>query len=285
MEVMRVDDLFETYDAIGSHHAGRAVRYDWIAQLRGGPIAGVPDVDVAVPLARLVHDDLVGYGTHGGTELTDEGVRMCISALTATVARLGVQWPPLPFRDYAGFKSHWKKVGASGSGGWQARRDLLAALFDPLHDQLAAIQARTLQSTLASPVTRNPRTGWPRVDEEIAELRRHFQNAHTLQDYSGVGNDSVRVLEAVSAAAYEPAIHLRSGEKEPAVQETKNRLERVIEDGLPGSTNGRLRKLAKAAIEVAHEVKHSTTPDRKEAGVAADAAILVANIIRRVREP
>jgi hypothetical protein len=40
--------------------------------------------------------------------------------------------------------------------------------------------------------------------------------------------------------------------------------------------------VANKIIELAHGVKHSATPTRREAGIAADAVILLANILRRV---
>jgi hypothetical protein len=93
------------------------------------------------------------------------------------------------------------------------------------------------------------------------------------------------VIEALSAAAYTRDRHLRVGEEEPPIANTKQRLDRVIEDALPGSDNATLRKLGRAVIEMAQQVKHSTTPTRREAGIAADAVIQLANFLRRLEEP
>jgi hypothetical protein len=95
----------------------------------------------------------------------------------------------------------------------------------------------------------------------------------------------VIVLETLSRIAYDPDRHLREGETEPAVGETMKRLERVIEDALPGAENAELRKLARASIEAAQAIKHRSTPDRRSAGIVADAVILLANIFRRLDEP
>ena len=141
-----------------------------------------------------------------------------------------------------------------------------------------------MSSTLAEPVSPRGRTGWARIDEEIAELRRHFQSAQTPQDYRNVGNDCVIVTEALSRLVYEPARHLREGETEPPISNTKNRLERYVDDAAQGSENAALRKLAKATIEMAQAVKHRTTPTRREAGIAADAVILLANLLRRLSD-
>ncbi len=71
---------------------------------------------------------------------------------------------------------------------------------------------------------------------------------------------------------------------EPPVDKTKQRLDRFIEDALAGSENTATRRLAKATIELAQEIKHSDTPTRREAGIAADSVILLANIMRRLDE-
>jgi len=163
-----------------------------------------------------------------------------------------------------------------------ARRNLLADVFDSVNDQVAQIEQRTLASTLVEPVSPHARTGWPAVDTEISELRRHFLNARSAQDYRAVGLDCVSVTEALSRQVYDPARHLREGEEEPPVANTKQRLDRFIEDALPGSDNAALRKLARAAIEFAQHVKHSATPTRVEAGIAADAVIQLANLLRRL---
>jgi hypothetical protein len=58
-----------------------------------------------------------------------------------------------------------------------------------------------------------------------------------------------------------------------------------IEHTLEGSDNAGLRRLAKAAIEVAQQVTHNGGPIRTDAGIAADAVILLANMLRRLAEP
>lgn len=77
----------------------------------------------------------------------------------------------LPFRDYGTFESQWKRNGRTNS--YQARRDMLYGLFNPLHDQLTEQETRAVSSTLAQPIS--PPPGWPagpRVDAELAEVTR-----------------------------------------------------------------------------------------------------------------
>ena len=51
---------------------------------------------------------------------------------------------------------------------------------------------------------------------------------------------------------------------------------------MPRVRNEEVRGLVNKAIELAHRVKHSETPTRRDAGVSADAVILLANILRRL---
>jgi len=280
---VRAEDFFtEIPDSVPWGPGVRTLNEALVQQVRagGGPHG---DLEVAVPLARVVHDEFEARGTDGKMTLTDPQSRDVMAALRAVLLRLDVPFDP-PFDDFPGFYRYWRRRGASGSGGWEARRTILDALLNPIHDQLADLETGALRSRLAIPVTSHPRTGWRAVDEEIAELRRHFQAARTPQDCRNVGNDCVAVLERISAAAYIPVWHLPAGETEPPVAQTKARLERVVEVELNGPENAELRKLARAAIEQAQAVKHRT-PNRRHAGIAADSVILLANIFRRLAEP
>jgi hypothetical protein len=277
---VRPDDLFE--DFARSEAGGRMLDVALLNELRRGPASNRDDLEIAVPLARLVHDELEGYGTSGGQETTNDEIKTAILALRATIDRLGIHDVTIPFRDFATFKSWWIKEGARGS--WQARRDLLSGVFDHLHDRLADLEELALRSSLVEPISPKGRTGWPVVDTEISELRRHFLNARTAQDYRNVGLDCVSVTEALSRHVFNASRHLRYGEEEPPVSNTKLRLERFIEDAASGSANAALRRLARAAIEFAQQVKHSGTPSRREAGIAADAVIQLANMLKRLEQ-
>jgi len=122
-----------------------------VDELRRLPLADKTDIEVAVPLARLVHDELQAFGTGGGGELSDDQMREVLQALRAVVRRLGIDDFEVPFRDFTSFRSWWIKSGASGSGGWQARRDLLSDIFDSLHDRLADMEQEALAALCAKP--------------------------------------------------------------------------------------------------------------------------------------
>ncbi len=159
---------------------------------------------------------------------------------------------------------------------------MVKELFDPLHEELEGLVDDALRGEMSEPVSPRGATGWPAVDEEIAELRRHFHAARTVQGYRNIGNDVVAVLETISEAAYVPARHLLTGETEPPVSQTKNRLTRIVEVDA-GAGSEEIARLGKATIEVAQAVKHNPAGYRIRAGIAADAVIQLANILRRLQ--
>lgn len=278
---MRAEDFFIEHEVADPWGAPRLeLDPEIVKRVHAGHDLAGTDTEVAVALARLVHDEFEERATSDKTRFTNVDSRAALRALRAVLGRLGIPLTP-PFDDFDSFYSYWKREGMTGDGSWAIRRDYLRSVFSPVHEALADLEAGEMTSTLAQPVTSHPRTGWTRVDEEIAELRRHFQSARTPQDYRNVGNDCVMVLERVSEVSYSAPRHLESGQEEPPVASTKARLERVVEVELPGPSNVELRKLARAAIEQAQAVKHRT-PDRMQAGVAADCVILLANVFRRI---
>jgi hypothetical protein len=159
---------------------------------------------------------------------------------------------------------------------------MVADVFDPAQDALEAMEQGT-HHHLVVPVTAHESLGWPRVDQEIQQLRSAFQRARSPLECREVGLACVGVLEALSAAAYDPTQHLYEGEEVPAVAKTKLRLTRVAEHALGSEgPSTELSRLIRAAIELSEAVKHSPNRTRTEAGVAADAVFLVANMIRRL---
>lgn len=280
---MGPDDFFEETETTSPWTSEPAMktrlRKDFLNELRAGPVAGTDDLDVAIALTHLVWDDLIAFGTDGGNSFDDAELILAQRALAATLSRIGITLS-FPWRDFTTFKAHWLRNGCSGS--WQARRDLLNELFAPIQAELDRQEEAQFRARNAEAVSPSTKTGWPRVDEELAELRRRFRTASTTQDYRDVGNRAVAVLEALSRTIYDPAVHLRDGETEPPPDKTKQRLSRYVEDSLAGRDNEVIRGVASKVIELAHSVKHSTEPTRREAGIAADSVIMLANILRRV---
>jgi hypothetical protein len=111
-----------------------------LEDLRRESLPFVTDASAAEGLLDLMESELVAYGTEGGNKLDDQQLTLAIRALEALTRRLGMPLT-LPFRNFTSFRTHWIRQGASGHGGWQARRDLVDELLQPTRDQLAAFEA------------------------------------------------------------------------------------------------------------------------------------------------
>lgn len=254
---------------------------DLLVRLRSGSDAKRSDVEVGVALLRLAHDELEAFGTDGSERKSEEEIRLVLRTSRRVLDRVGLSLD-LPFSDFRTFKTYW--VADDGYGSWQARRDMLNGLFEPVHLELTRREDGEITSTLARPVTGHPGTGWSRVDDEVNELRRHFQVARSEQDYRNVGNDCVAVLEGLSEAAFDADRHLPDGEEIPPVAKTKLRFDMIINSSAGGSDNAEIRKVARAVVELAQAVKHRSTPSRRDAGIAADSVVQLVNILRRLTE-
>lgn len=172
---MHVDDLFQetsTADPWGSPTL--VVRTELLTALRAGPIPGEDDLSSAIAATRLVRSELEAYGTAGGERLTEEQIELAQRALRSVLERLGITLN-LPWRNFAGFRSYQLKN--DGYGSWQARRDLLDTFFDLVQEELDRQEEAQFRTVLAEAVSPHGATGWPKVDEELTELKRRFRSA------------------------------------------------------------------------------------------------------------
>jgi hypothetical protein len=254
---------------------------DKLTEIALRPLPGDDDLQSARSLLRITHDEYKSFGTDGQTKLANDESSALLKALVRVLDRHGIALD-VPWRDFEGFRGYWIDQGMSGGGGWEARRKSLRQYFDPVHDQLERLEEAQYLSELAQPVSPRSATGWSGVDTEIAALRQRFKTAAELRDYRDVGNRSVAVLEMISASVYEHAVHGLPDSTEPPVSKTDITIGAYIDAALPGGANEELRGLVKKASAVAHKVKHSPTGSRRDAGMIADAVILVANLLRRL---
>jgi hypothetical protein len=129
------DDVVESADLTDPWSTGPTVRRvfktDLVESIRQRQVAGINDLSAAAALADLVRDEMTRYGTDGTNDLSDQQIRPCLLALRALTKRIGLGEFSLTFRDFSsGFRTYWAQHGASGSGGWSARRLMVASWFN-----------------------------------------------------------------------------------------------------------------------------------------------------------
>ena len=114
------------------------------------------DAAAAEGLLDLVESELRAYSTKEDQRLTDRQSEIVIRTLEAVTKRLRIPIG-LPFRSFGTFRGYGESRGATGSGSWQRRRDLVADLFGPARERLDALRTGR---------------GGPTIDEAlIANLR------------------------------------------------------------------------------------------------------------------
>ncbi|MGY0541387.1 hypothetical protein ACW14X_27995 [Nocardioides sp. YJ-D4] len=269
----RSDEWFNDVDQL---------RTDVIERLRAQPLAGDDDLETALTLTQLVHGELMEYGTKAEIQrLDNEELAATLRTLRAVLARHGITLD-LPWRNYDGFRTYWIKQNASGPGGWQARREILERFFEPVFAELHRIEDMRFAAAAAEPVSPAGKTGWSAVDHAVEDIRVRFRSASNAADYSDVGRRCIALMEVLSATVYDPARHLRPGEEVPPVPRTHMRIGRYVEVEFEGAENEKLRGLVRKTAEFAEAVKHRHTSTRRDAGIAADTVILLANILRRL---
>ena len=139
---MTPEDFFrdDEFDSMGPSVLDR----DLLIRLRAGSDAHRSDVEVGVALLRLAHDELEAFGTDGSQRTSEDEIRLVLRASRRVLDRVGLSLD-LPFSDFRSFRSHW--VANDGYGSWQARRDILNELFEPVHLELARREDGEIAST------------------------------------------------------------------------------------------------------------------------------------------
>lgn len=281
---MQIDDFFiETPDP-GSPWGSAQVELnsDLMLQLAQGTVSDGNALETALSLVRLVRREYEAFGTdQSQVTISEDESRMALRTLRVVLQRHGIEFKP-PWRDFSSFHGYWMTEG--GYGSWQARREILEKRFRPIQDVLEEAEEQAFIGELTDGVSPHKSLGWADVDDHIAQLRQRFRSASTPVDYKDVGNRCVGVLEALSAHVYDAAAHCPPGEKAPPVDRTDIRIGAYIDQRLPGKSNEELRGLVKKASALSHKMKHSGRADRTTTGIAADAVILLANILRRLHD-
>lgn len=248
--------------------------------IKQGTYTAESNLTVASDLLTVVWNEYENYGT-AGTSLSNDDIIHAQKTLTLVLDRLGIALD-VPWRDFSTFQTHWVHAGARGS--WQARREILHDIFNPVQRELDRREALSDKAMLSTAISPHPALGWEIVDERITALRRRFAEARTSEDYSDVGNRAVSALEALAASVYDAQKYTPPGEEPLPYGKTKQRFGCYIDDKLTGPKNAALRKMVSGTVEFSQALKHGSTTTRTNAGLLGDSVILLANILRRLEE-
>lgn len=122
-------------------------------------------------------------------------------------------------------------------------------------------------------------TDWPRVDRQVAEVRRRLAESSTEEQFQAVGLLCREVLISLAQAVHDPARHPPLDDIAPGETDAKRMLEAYIASELTGSSNEALRRHAKASYALAVELQHKRTATFREAALCVEATASAVNVI------
>ncbi len=243
------------------------------------------EIEAISYLLSVLKDELSAYATDSSHRINNNELSFLITSIRKLLKRNNFPDLKLPFSNFNEFYENWREMGLTGAGSWSARREYISIL---LKDSINLVRERTdafILNDLAYPTSELAIIdNWDQLISEIEELKSRYSMARTSQDFSAVGTACVRVIEGLSRVAYIHNIHGDQSRDEPEVSKTDIRIGQVISKGLGGRSNEELRSLAKSSSAVAHRIKHSTTPNSLQAGIACDAVILLVSIVNRIEK-
>lgn len=224
--------------------------FDRLYAFEQGTLDDASDLDAALSLLNAIGELVEGWEDDWDHEVGARPSEPALRVLQTVCVRIGVDVDL-----------------TSGLGTRPGRRRAYGVwdILEPAHQQLLEYERRVLANELEE-------SGWPEVDREAEELRKLWVPATTPAQYSAVGNQALRVIEAVSDRLGDPNI--------PRIQSV-NRLMAVLDAASPqGEANEHLKKLVKDAVNLANAAKHDANPSRLKAGAAANAALSLVGIFR-----
>lgn len=256
------------------------VNRELINLVRIGPLDGFDDVLIGGRLLELTRSEFEKYGTDRTNVFDNDDARSALSSFKACCIRLGITEIDFPFRDFTTFRSWWLKNGASNS--WQARRDLVENVFDPLVKRFDNLLLGISERTLFDPLNINSQSTWPKIQEEIEQLRKHAVSANSDADIRNLGNDCVVIMEKLSTFLYRHADHGDASLAEEPPTKTKNRLTGIVEHEFLSSSSHELVKVVRSTIELAQAIKHNHNPTLMDTMILAESTIFLVAVLDRL---
>ncbi len=174
-----------------------------------------------------------------------------------------------PFPDLWDWYGRWRSGDLPS---YKSRREFLSELFNPMFDQVKSYKDGKLPS-LSVP------TGWPKVDRQVGQARRHLAEAEAEEHFQTVGLLCREVLISLAQAVHDSDKHPTLDGTDPSETDAKRMLESYIAAELRGSSNEGQRKFAKAAYALAIALQHRRTATFREAALCLEATASMVNTI------
>jgi hypothetical protein len=192
--------------------------------------------------------------------------------LTEALEDRGLQYP-FPWQDLGQWYGYW----SGNLPTYASRRAKVADLAAPVLD---ALDHQGTGLTLTDPGS--GQLAWASLDARLTGLAGELAKAASLDDMQDVGRRAREILIDCARLLADPSL-VPGGQPVPKAADAKAWLDLFLAAQAPGSHRDALRRLVRAAWDLAQTVTHGNV-DRVEAFAAAQATTLVVRTLQSLAE-
>jgi hypothetical protein len=182
---------------------------------------------------------------------------------------------PFPWRDLWAYWADEAKPLAT----WSARITALNGRLDVAEGALLRLQH-------GGPLTdwsadEPAPTSWAEVVGRQTAMKEKFRAAVETDDFMDVARRCRELIIDAAALVHRPWM-VPFGEEAPKSADAKAKFDHICATVLRGAAHERLRKLLRAALEMAHETTHSKSAGRLQMLATAQSTVVVVSVLREI---
>ena len=174
-----------------------------------------------------------------------------------------------PFPDLWDWYGHWSSGDLPS---YQSRRQYISEMFyqlvEQVHNHKSGLPKQAFEPT-----------GWQKVDRIVGEFRRRLADAETEEQYQAVGLLCREAMISLAQTVHIPEKHPPIDDVQPSNTDAKRLLDAYIPVELEGSSNEASRRHARAAYDLANDLRHRRTASFRQAALCVEAANSLINVL------
>lgn len=172
------------------------------------------------------------------------------------------------------YKDLWDWYGVWSNGqypSYQSRRVFINNLVNAVIVEIGKIEVGELHEIEIS--------GRQRLDRTIREIRYRFSEAKNEEQFQAIGVLCRDALVTLAQEVYVDEKYKAYCDKVPSTTDAKRMIDAFLQCELLGSVNETLRRYAKAANDLANELTHKRTANKKDTIICINATFSIVDIV------
>lgn len=223
-------------------------------------------------LIERQQESLVAVATGTNISSLDAGYRARGKKIRRQLAGHGIE-DPYPWTTLSLF---WGR--ARDYATYQERREWLDALTRPVVTEL---ERRADAASVVTDWGAAPVAAWRDLEARLDGLKDEVAKAKTLDDRQDVGRRAREVMIDAVNLCYADEMSTALGEVVPKAADAKNRFDHILRARTAGRSHEELRKVMRAAWDLAQDVTHSQS-EQLHALATAQAVVLLVRCLQEI---